>query len=290
MSAPRSVAYVHEPFQPERPGILDAGIDRWFAYAPDLDEERLLREYGRMLELRHSFVKQVRADPTVPNLARALRDQARSFGKRVLSDRVLVKDPISALSSAWIADHFDVEVIVLARRPEAFANSIKKKGWEFPFGHLLSQRRLMSDHLEDFAELIEEHAGETRPLVEQAGLLWAIIYHVLDGYLDDRPDWVTVAHEELCLDPVRGFEALYSAVDLEFTERARETVRRHSSGEPVGPSADGSIRRDSRKVPGRWRRELTKEEIETVRRLTDEVSRRLYERHDWSLPKGRVGS
>jgi len=102
---------VDEPFRPDqRPGIFDAGIDRWFAYAPDYDEERIRRELRRLLTLRYSVSAELGAIASVRDALRMGRDALRFFLKRLRSERVLLKDPIAVLSSALLADEFEAQV------------------------------------------------------------------------------------------------------------------------------------------------------------------------------------
>lgn len=284
LSAAAGVAYVHEPFHPRTgPGVLDADVDRWFAYAPDLDEERLSRAYGRMLELRYSFAAEARALSGPRDLARMVRDGARFLLRRAFAERVLVKDPLAALSSAWIADRFDVRVVVLVRHPAAFAHSLSRRGWAFPFGDLLAQPRLLEDHLGPFRADLERFRREPRPVAEQAALLWSVLYHVLARHVDRHPGWIVVRHEDLAADPAGGFSSLYGRLGLDFTERCRRTVRAHSgAGNPVeAGERPQAIRRDSRELAHRWREEMDPAAVAAVRERTGELAARWYGERSW---------
>lgn len=284
LAAADGVAYVHEPFHPGgRPGVLDAGIERWFAYAPDLDEERLRRTYARMLELDYGFAAEARALSGLRDLARMVRDGGRFLLRRARADRVLVKDPIAALSSAWLADRFDIRVVVLVRHPAAFAHSLARRGWAFPFGDLLAQPRLMEDHLAPFRADLERFRREARPVAEQAALLWSVLYHVLARHVDRHPGWIVARHEDLAADPVGGFASLYERLGLDFTDRCRRTVVEHSR--PQNPVRAGerpqAIQRDSRAVAARWREAMDPGEIASVRRRTGELAARWYGEESW---------
>ncbi|MCS4086124.1 hypothetical protein GGQ10_000923 [Salinibacter ruber] len=63
--------------------------------------------------------------------------------------------------------------------PAALTGSLKEKGWAFPFGDLLSQDRLMEELLSGFAEEVEQSTHEERHVVDQAALLWSILYDVV---------------------------------------------------------------------------------------------------------------
>ena len=47
--------------------------------------------------------------------------------------RPLLKDPIAIMSCEWLAETFNMDVIVVIRHPAAFVASLKVAGWEFAF-------------------------------------------------------------------------------------------------------------------------------------------------------------
>lgn len=284
LSAAATVAYLHEPFHPrEGPAILDADIDRWFAYAPDLDEERLRRAYDRLLQLRYPLAAGLRDVSRPRHLGRALRDGGRFLLHRIFADRILVKDPISALSSAWIADRFDIQVVVLVRHPAAFAHSLTRRRWDFPFNDLLAQPHLMQDHLEPFRSDLERFSREPQPIVEQAALLWSVLYHVLSRHIDRHPGWIVVRHEDLAIDPVAGFSSLHRKLGLVFSDASRQTVVAHSHPEnPVDAREEPQeIRRESHRVVGRWREEMDPEAIAVIRDRTGKLAFQWYGDESW---------
>lgn len=282
-SAP-GLAYVDEPFRPDqRPGILDAGIDRWFAYAPDLDEKRLELELGRLLEGHYAFRAEMRALEKPRDLLRMLRDAFRFVRRRLRGDRVLLKDPIAVFSSAWIADTFDARVVVMVRHPAAFALSLKEKGWTHPFEHFLEQPRLMRNHLASYRRSIERFAREERSVVEQAALLWTLTYHVVSTFLRDRPSWIVVRHEDLAADPTPAFRDLFERLELPWTADTRRFLRSTSGAEnPTRPSGRAKdVRRDSRGLVGRWRDRLGNEEIDVLRRWAGDLASEWYAESSW---------
>jgi len=286
-----SVAYVDEPFRPDqRPGIFDAGIDRWFAHVSDYDEERIRRELRRLLALRYSVSAEVGAIASVRDTLRMARDAVRFFLERLRSEQVLLKDPIAVLSSGWLADEFDAQVVVMVRHPAAFAYSLKRKGWTFPFNHFLEQPRLMKDHLQPYREEITRFNERHQPITAQAGLLWTVIYYTVSEFLADHPDWIVVRHEDLARSPEHGFRDLYDQLGLSYTPACRRAVVESSRSENPTESPDRAkeIQRDSQGLIGRWREGLSEEEIETVREYTEQVAEEWYDRSTWHEKPGQV--
>lgn len=280
LAADPKTSYVDEPFRPDqRPGIFNAGIDRWFAHAPDLDEERLESELGRLLEGRYAFRDEIRALEHPRDLFRMLRDACRFARRRLRGDRVLLKDPIAVFSSAWIADTFDARVVVMVRHPAAFALSLKEKGWSHPFEHFLQQPVLMREHLAAYRDTIEAFARGSPSVVEQAGLLWTLIYHTISRFMENHSGWIVVRHEDAARRPEKVFRDLYGRLGLTWTSAVEETLRRTTrSDNPVGPRDRAKdVHRDSRGLVGRWREELSPGEIRTVRSRTGDVADRWYD-------------
>jgi len=285
LAVQNGVAYVDEPFRPDqRPGIFDAGIDCWFAHAPDHDQERIREETRRLLDLEYLLSTELRAVGSVRDALRMGRDAVRFFLKQLRSKQMLLKDPIAVLSSAWLADEFDLQVVVMVRHPAAFAYSLKQKDWTFPFDHLLGQPRLMEQHLGPFRDEIVRFNKQTQPITAQAGLLWAVIYHTVSKFLTDHPDWIVGRHENLARNPVRGFRDLYKQLGLSYTPACRRAVIESSRSENPTESPDKTkdIHRDSRGLINRWRDGLSEAEIKTVREYSEHVAEEWYDRTTWN--------
>lgn len=278
------VTYIDEPFRPDqRPGIFDANIDNWFAYVPDHDQEKIRKELRQLLNMKYSMAAEFPAINNIRDVFRMGRDVVRFFLARFRGERVLLKDPIAVLSSAWLADELDARVVVMVRHPAAFAYSLKRKGWTFPFNHLLEQPRLMEKHLETFRDDIVRFDDQAQPITTQAGLLWAVIYHTVSRFLTDRPNWIVVRHEDLARNPMEKFHDLYDQLGLSYTSACRWAVVESSRSENPTESPDKAkdIQRDSRGLIGRWREGLSEEEIGTVRQYTEQVAEKWYDRSTW---------
>lgn len=178
---------------------------------------------------------------------------------------------------------FDLRVVVMIRHPAAFAYSLKRKNWTFPFDDLLTQTKLIGRHLNPFRNKIEKFAARPQPIISQATLLWKIIYHTVSIFLETHPDWIVVRHEDLARNPIEGFQELYKKVGLSYTEPCRQAVinscRPENPTEPQGTAKD--VMRDSRNLVGRWREGLSTSEIKTIRAETEGVSDIWYDPSEW---------
>ena len=132
--------------------------------------------------------------------------------------RPLIKDPIAIMSADWIASKFNMDVLVLIRHPAAFAGSLKKTNWFFPFSHFLKQPSLMNSHLYPFEAEIRTFAKKKQDIIEQAVLLWKIIHYMILKYRAEHRDWIFIQHEDLSQDPLHYFRILFGRLNLEFSQ------------------------------------------------------------------------
>jgi len=261
----------HEPFNIEPWAYSLGGLaERWFAYAPGLPQDAPLRAFDAVLErrTRKAFLKG-EAHYWLPPLRRG---------------RLVIKDPIAALSSEWLARNHDLEVVVVVRHPLAFAASLKRLGWRHPFGHFLEQGTLMEDHLWPYRAEIDDAPGD---VVGQAALLWKCLYGTLFTYLGRNPGWHLRSHEELSADPAGELRGLYEALGLEWTARVEAGVAEHTrSGNPAAAPQGRvhQLRRDSAASVSQWQDILTAEEVERVLDATRPLLGLYYPKGQRSVP------
>ena len=276
------VAYVHEPFSPRAPkGLSPAGFERYFTVVTSANERRYRDGVKRSLELRYDIGAQLRSARNWRDIVRIPRDYRRLRRRRGSGRRPLVKDPIALLSAEWLADSFGMDVVVLIRHPAAFAASLKRLGWKHSFATFI-QDGGVPEVVRPYEAEIREQAERPGEIMAQAALLWRLLYNAVDGYRDRHPDWAFVRHEDASAEPVATFERLYAQFGLDFTPAAREAIARASS--PENPSALATpyaVELDSAASLGRWRDDLTAEEVATLRERTRDVWQRFYSDEDW---------
>jgi len=174
------------------------------------------------------------------------------------------------------------EVVITVRHPAAFASSLKRLGWKFQLEDLLAQPLLMRDWLEPFhGEMEMALPGD---LIGRAGLLWKLIYTVVGEYRRSYPQFLIVSHEDLSLDPLHSFRAIYSALDLTFTSKVQLSVLNASSDEnprEVSASDVHAFRVNSRANLQNWKRRLDNEEVSRLRQLTAGVVENFYPDSSW---------
>ncbi|MCB1351968.1 MAG: sulfotransferase [Rhodobacteraceae bacterium] len=284
--APRA-GYVHEPFNRHcMPGICRAGFPHWFQYVHEGDPES--SHYRACLQdtlsWRYSPRAQLRNLQGVWDTARMLRDMSHFRLRRLLKERVIMKDPIAFFSSEWLARSFGMDVVMVIRHPAAFVASIKAAKWVLHYRTFLEQPALMEDLLADFREEIEAMAGQEDDTLQSAILLWRIIHQQISEWQTAHPDWIFLRHEDLSRDPEAEFRALYDRLGLEFTEKVRRDMQQYTGQQrSKGPQLYNRARiiRDSRSNILRWKERLSPEEIATIRQAVEPISSRFYTDADW---------
>jgi hypothetical protein len=276
--------YLDEPFNIDRDYKNILHLPHWFLHLTSGNQDR--------------YHGQVRALDDVmalgPQIRAAARDKAKGddpsgrmlTGLARLSQqgRLLVKDPIALASAPWLADRYQMRVVLLTRHPAAFAASIQRLGWRFDFSHLLAQDELVRAHMGGFVEAMRRHQARPGTLIEEAALLWACLNSLILDYRREHPHWHHVRHEDLCRDPLGEFSRIFDYAGRDFSAEARKDVEASSSPDNPVEAPDNAahvLARDSRSLAMGWRGSLASHEVELVRETVGDVGRALYPDQDW---------
>lgn len=282
LTASGETGYINEPFNlSESPGSFRVPADHWYAYVTNDNEERVLPALVSALDFDYPLARELRRCRNRTDLQHTLK----SWGEFVRSRRrrPLVKDPHAVFSAGWFTHRLGSDVVVLVREPLAVVSSWKRLGWSFDFADLLDQPELMRDWLGPFESEMSAALSPSWGLVERVALLWRVIYAVV---ADERfPRVHLVRHEDLSRNPVGEFTKLYDALGLAFTDEVANAVAASSSSEnPAETSVekphDTAI--DSRANLANWRSRLSEQEIERIRRLTEETAASYYPDLAWA--------
>jgi hypothetical protein len=283
LAANSETAYVSEPLNVlHRPGVLRAPVEHWYLYINEENEADYLPAFRELLEFRYHILSEVRALRSWKDFLRMGRDLHIFFKGEMEGRRALLKDPFAVFSTVWFAQRLDCQIVITVRHPAAFVSSLKRLNWPFDFRHLLDQPLLMRDHLE--AHRADMQTTRADDIIGQAALLWRMIYRVVHRTSSLHPDFKVIRHEDLSLDPVRGFRELYQFLDLDFTSKAETTILNSSNSEnPVELSKKKvhSVKLDSRASLDNWKQRLSADEISRIRKITESVSHLFYPDSAW---------
>jgi len=285
LAANPHTAYISEPLNVlHRPGVLRAPVHHWYTYICPENEADYLPAFQQMLHFRYHLLAEILSLRSLKDVRRMGRDGGIFLGGWLRRQRPLLKDPFAVFSAPWFVGRLGCRVVITVRHPAAFASSLKRLNWPFDFTHLLAQPLLMRDELEPSRGAMQQLVTSPPDVIEQASLLWRLVYQAVARYCEGSPHFQVVRHEDLSLDPISGFQRLYAALGLEFTSRVRQSILASSGSEnPVELSRRSvhSVHLDSRTNLHNWKRRLTAEEIARVRRLTEETAFIFYPEITW---------
>ena len=284
------IGYIDEPFNPlQSRGICAAKFDYWFTYISRENESAYYEHINNTL--RFSYNLSLRLKTITPSvhvrlvlreLQRVLREYDTFRRYRNSNMRPLVKDPIAIFSAEWLAQTFDMDVIILIRHPAAFAGSLKKLNWKYSFSNFLGQHQLMKDHLYPFEADIRAYIEKEHDIIDQAALLWRIIYYMVVQYKKNHDDWAFVRHEDISREPLRGFQTLFDKLNIELSEHVRTTIVEYTANSNPDSAAHwNSLKLDSESNIWNWKKRLTESEVERIRTQVEDISNVFYRDEDW---------
>lgn len=278
LAADADTAYISEPLNVlHRPGVFRAPVKHWYTYIAEENEAEYLPAFRDLLNFQYHLWLEIKSLRSFKDFLRMGRDLHIFLNASMKGQRALIKDPFALFSAPWFARRLNCRVVVTVRHPAAFAGSLKRLGWNYDFRNLLDQPLLMRDHLE--ADRADMEAIPREDIVGQAALLWKLLYRFVDSTRNLFPQFVIVRHEDLSLDPIGGYQALYRSLGLTFTERVKDIILASSSSENpkrLSKRKTHSIKLDSRANLYNWKAILTAEEAKRVRALTEGVSHLFY--------------
>jgi hypothetical protein len=283
LAADALTAYISEPLNVlHRPGVFRVKVNHWYQYVCEENGDEFLPAFQDLLEFDYFLWDEIRSLRSRKDFLRMGRDFLIFYNGLMRGQRALLKDPFAVFSTPWFAKHLNCKIVTTVRHPAAFASSLKRLNWLFDFQDLLDQPLLMRDHLESYHH--EMKSIKLDDVIGQSALLWKMIYHSVHATRELNPDFIIVRHEDLSRDPVSGYRDLYKLLDLEFTPRVEKTILNSSSSENPAELSRKKVhgfKLDSRANIDIWKKRLSVEEIDRIRKMTEETSALYYSDAEW---------
>ena len=283
LAADAMTAYISEPLNVlHRPGVFHAKVACWYPYICEENEPAYLPAFQELMEFDYRLWDEIRSIRSRRDFLRMGRDFLIFYNGLMRGQRILLKDPFAVFSTPWFAKRLNCKVVITVRHPAAFASSLKRLNWLFDFQDLLNQPLLMRDQLEPYREQMQ--AIQPDDVLGQAALLWKLIYGSVPATRERNPDFIVVRHEDLSLDPLGGYRDLYQALGLTFTSRVEKFILNSSSSENPAELSRKKVhgfKLDSRANISIWKKRLTAEEIDRIRKMTEEVAPLYYSDAEW---------
>jgi hypothetical protein len=206
---------------------------------------------------RSNRLHEGRPDP-VTWLAGTVARNPRPAPSPVQGLRIVAKSIHAQLDAEWLANEFDIDVLLLLRHP---ANVLAS--W-------------MEVNLKDARNSTLEIHPEVRtrylepwgvPLpgpdpIERMSWRIGLLIAAVEDARSRHPEWHFRIHEQLCTDPTGEFRRLYGELDLPWGEAAQEFLDDHNT-----PGSGFVVKRVASELSDSWQRRLDTDQVATLRRV-----------------------
>jgi len=290
LEASGEVVYINEPLNPQHPpgqspGVLDARVAHRYHYICADNEDAWLPAFADTCRLRYKPIAELRRNRTLYDLGRMMKYGTSFTVGRLKDRRAMLDDPWATVSIPWFVKRMGCQAVVLVRRPQSFAGSWRKLGWQVDFADLLAQPLLLRDVLgpyeDDMRALID-----SPDWLAQVSLLWRAMYAVVADLSDSVPGLIVIRYEDLAANPVPMFRKLYRELGLTWTDGIKHLLVKNTtapdSSRVFGWNLRGGLSRtgfrpmDSRQSLTSYHQQLSNAEVDRIGELTADVATRFY--------------
>ena len=291
LSSAKDLGYIMEPFNDmnRRSGVFNKKFGHFFPYIRPTDPVDYIESFNKTLNYRFSYYDGIINIRSFRDFVRLSRDIIDFSIYKILDYRPFIKDPNALFLAEWLANNFNMQVIILIRHPAAFISSLVKLDWSYPFTDFIKQPELMRDHLINFEDEIHYFSKNKQPLIDQAILLWKILHSVILKYRNCHDDWVCVRHEDLSINPFSEFEKLFIYLNVPFEKNVKDMIAKLSNinsevdktSKDIPLSSMESLTRNSHANIKNWKNRLSAKEIDYIYNKVTTVSSSFYSEKDW---------
>jgi Sulfotransferase domain len=193
--------------------------------------------------------------------------------------RVVITEVASLMSLEWVYKRYQPKILYVVRHPCAIALSERNKNTptERSIKEILKQTDLVKNHLNPYIIIMEK----AKKPFEIYGAVWGARNRVIADLITKYPEWKTVFYEDLCNDPVGCFRELFDNFNLTWTSNVQKYINQSTTKEKPGKY---STYRITKNQIGKWKIEMTQDEIDQVRSFVEPFNLPFYNQEsDWSL-------
>jgi hypothetical protein len=204
-------------------------------------------------------IHQGRPDPVTwlaATVARDPRSHPTQGGRS--GPRIVAKSIHTQLSVEWLADEFDIDVLLLLRHPaNVLASWMETNVKDARNSTLETRPEIRARFLEPWGVPLPGPDPVER-MSWRIGLLVAAIEEAASRH----PEWHLRTHEQLCTDPLSEFRRLYADLDLEWGSPAEAFLEEHNT-----PGSGFAVNRIASEQSDSWQRRLNDHQVATLRRV-----------------------
>lgn len=212
-------------------------------------------------DYRYMFSRILAGSPS-RRLSYGKRSYVENLGRRLqvslLHKRVYVKTVCSLHNTEWLVKNFPVQILILTRHPCAMVHSMHRR-WP---DAKLKDPQLQPEFCENFSESQVELLRRAKTPYEKLASRIGAYYRLAAEAAARHPEWIVVRHEDICTDPVGEFRKLYEGLELSGFDYAEKVIK--NSNRPKLKDEVQHVQRISKQEIGKWKNNLTPEEIDQV--------------------------
>jgi hypothetical protein len=279
---------IHEPLNNDS-GIGWIGLDNlnYFTYIHKDNSHLFKKEFDRTIyDYDYRAAKQFYRDTGIGNAYRIVNDIIRSFRYKLNNKRALLDDPFAVFSAEWFYEQYNADIIIMIRHPASFVSSLKLLNYSFDFSHILDQKHLVDNKLQNYISELIEFTTKEKSIVEQGELLWRMIYDVVGRYRDIyNSKWLFLCFEDIVRYPDENYERMlnYAGVRLDKTDiqKIKSRICKTANDKEVeilNKNVNDYSITDHLK---RFRTLLTANEIDYIKMKSEVVWKQFYTEEDW---------
>jgi len=187
------------------------------------------------------------------------------------NQRLLVKSVHAPLALEWLADEFEIDVLVLLRHPGNVLSSWIALNLNEQFIRLEDNPAVRSRFLDSWGVA----APGPDPL-ERMIFSIGVLSTALEEAASRHPRWRIRTHDQLCSDPAQEFKKLYADLGLTWSE----AVEGFLAGN-YRPGEGFLTQRVAAELPDNWKRRLTSDQIAVMQRVLSQFPLRNWTSEDF---------
>lgn len=249
--------------------------DNWYHYYDENQYSELkskLMQFMFAEKFGSEMLSRVRNIRSPRNAFETMRYAQSNIGRRLHHKRAIFKDPFLSFSAHSMQKIDGMRVVVTMRHPCAFAESFRRRVKNFEFEDLLQPSLL--DAIPEYADDIRTFAVAPKPPIEQAALLWSIVYGFALKYLVSNPKTLVVRQQELITDTSATISGLMDFADTTPPAEINDFIVSHFQSDMVDHASyrKSSLKRDASLTLNKWRTRLSIEDIGLIRARSEAVA------------------
>lgn len=266
---------LHEPTNAEPTLSYDA-LDppHWYEYYDDSRYEDLrapLESYMRAGSFPAALARRLLKVRSPRHALEIARYVERKLPFLRSTKPVIFKDPFLAFSARTMQQVDGLKVVLTVRHPCGFAESLARKAGTFDFADLAQPALL--EALPDMAADILRFRDEPRPAIEQAAMLWAVVYGFAKRYLVPDARTFVLRQDDLVLETDATLDRLLGFIGVPRNPAIDTFAEENLRAEGSDFSGSGAYyKRDGKEALVKWRERVSDADRARVRAITGDIA------------------